>query len=204
VRTKATVTSLTREAERAVVHLADGWSVQADLVVVGVGVTPNSDLAEAAGLKTHDGILVDQHLRTSHPDVFAAGDVASAFHPKLRRHVRVEHWDNAIEQGLAAGRNMLGADLPYDRLPYFYTDQYDLGMEYVGNVGPEGYDEVVIRGDVPGRVFTAFWLGGGKVLAGMHVNDWDAIDPIRAIVTAEDVDLARLRDPAVSLGDLLG
>jgi 3-phenylpropionate/trans-cinnamate dioxygenase ferredoxin reductase subunit len=99
---------------------------------------------------------------------------------------------------------MLGADLPYDRLPYFYTDQYDLGMEYVGNVGPEGYDEVVLRGDVPGRVFTAFWLGGGKVRAGMHVNDWDAIDPIRGIVTAEDVDLARLRDPAVPLEDLLG
>ncbi|HSE08872.1 MAG TPA: FAD-dependent oxidoreductase [Nocardioidaceae bacterium] len=199
VRTHATITALTQEADVTVVHLADGHSVHADLVVVGVGVSPNSELADAAGLKTHDGILVDQHLRASHPDVFAAGDVANAFHPRLRRHLRVEHWDNAIHQGLTAGRNMLGADEPYDRLPYFYTDQYDLGMEYVGNVGPEGYEEVLISGDVSELVFTALWLKDGAVLAGMHVNDWDAIDPIRRIVGAGRVDLAALRDPDVPL-----
>ena len=76
-------------------------------------------------------------------------------------------------------------------MPYFYTDQYDLGMEYVGNVGPDGYDQVVLRGDVAGRVFTAFWVKDGRVVAGMHANDWDAIDPIRAIVAAGEVDLAK-------------
>jgi 3-phenylpropionate/trans-cinnamate dioxygenase ferredoxin reductase component len=146
---------------------------------------------------------VDEWLRTSHPDVFAAGDVANAYHPRLGRRLRVEHWDNAIEQGLTAARNMVGAEQPYERLPYFFTDQYDLGMEYVGSVGPEGYGEVVLRGDVPGGAFTAFWLKDGSVLAGMHANDWEATDAIRRIVEAEHVDLTALRDPDVALGDLM-
>ena len=184
----------------AVVRLADGSSLDADLVVVGVGVTPRSELAEAAGLKTDNGIVVDEHLRSSDPDVFAVGDVANAYHPRLRRHLRVEHWDNAIAQARVAARTMLGDDEVYDRLPYFFTDQYDLGMEYVGAVGPEGYDEVIVRGDVPGRVFTAFWLRDGQVLAGMHANDWDAIDPVRAIVGAERGDHSRLPDVRLPLG----
>jgi 3-phenylpropionate/trans-cinnamate dioxygenase ferredoxin reductase subunit len=202
VRTKASVTGVTYDDPRAVVRLDDGSSVEADLLVVGVGVTPNSGLGEAAGLKTENGIVVDEHLRASHLDVFAAGDVANAYHPVVGRHLRVEHWDNAIHQGLTAARNMLGAEEAYDRLPYFYTDQYDLGMEYVGNVGPEGYDEVVLRGDGPGLVFTAFWLKDGRVLAGMHANDWDAMEPLRRIVTAGDVDLGALRDPGVPLDEL--
>jgi len=170
--------------------------------VVGVGVAPETRLAEAAGLRVDNGVVVDEHLCSSHPDVFAAGDVANAFHPRLGRHLRVEHWDNAIQQGLTVARSMLGGAEVYDRLPYFFTDQYDLGIEYVGDVGPDGYDEVVLRGDVPGRLFTAFWVGGGRVLAGMHANDWDAIDPVRRIVEAGDVDLDRLRDPSVPLADL--
>jgi 3-phenylpropionate/trans-cinnamate dioxygenase ferredoxin reductase component len=202
LRTNASVTSVETRTGQAVVSLADGSSVRADLVVVGVGVVPNTQLAETAGLKTDNGIVVDEHLRTSHPDVFAAGDVANAYHPVLGRHVRVEHWDNAIEQGLTAARNMLGAEEPYERLPYFFTDQYDLGVEYVGSVGPDGYDEVVLRGDVPGRRFTAFWLWDGRVVAGMHANDWDAIDPIRRIVSTGRVDLPRLRDSGLPLEDL--
>ena len=202
VRMKVSVTAVESDGGRAVVRLADGSSVSADLLVVGVGVTPNTAVAEAAGLDTNNGIVVNEHLRTSHPDVFAAGDVANAYHPILRRHLRVEHWDNAIEQGLTAARNMLGAEERYDRLPYFFTDQYDLGIEYVGSVGPDGYDEVVLRGDVPGRVFTAFWLKDGRVLAGMHVNDWAAIDPIRRIVTAGRVKLSELRDSSVALEKL--
>jgi len=167
-------------------------------------VTPNVGLAEAAGVKTDNGILVDEHLRSSDPDVYAAGDLANAYHPGLGRHVRVEHWDNAIRQGRTAAHNMLGAEEVYDRLPYFFTDQYDLGMEYVGNVSAEGYDEVVLRGDVAALNFTAFWVKDSRVLAAMHVNDWDAIDPLRRIVTSGKVDVAALRDPGNPLEDLAG
>jgi 3-phenylpropionate/trans-cinnamate dioxygenase ferredoxin reductase subunit len=206
LRTGVTLSAVERredaDGERGVVRLADGSSVQADLIVVGVGVAPATELAEAAGLTVDNGIVVDERLRTSHPDVFAAGDVANAFHPLLARHLRVEHWDNAIEQGLTAARTMLGSEESYTRLPYFYSDQYELGLEYVGHVGPEGYDEVVLRGDLAGRLFTAFWLRGGQVLAGMHVNDWDAIDPVRQIVGAERVNVAALRDAETSWDDV--
>jgi 3-phenylpropionate/trans-cinnamate dioxygenase ferredoxin reductase subunit len=170
---------------------------------VGVGAAPNVELAEAAGLKTDNGVVVDEYLRTSEPDVLAAGDVANAYHPLLDRHLRVEHWNNAIEQGKAVAHSMLGEDIAYEQMPYFFTDQYDLGMEYVGDVGPDGYDEVVLRGDVDGRVFTAFWLRDARVLAGMHVNDWDAIDPIRSVVGTA-VESARLRDESVPLTELGG
>jgi 3-phenylpropionate/trans-cinnamate dioxygenase ferredoxin reductase subunit len=182
----------------AVVHLDDGTATVTDLLVVGIGAVPNTDVAEAAGLKVDDGVVVDEHLRSSHPDVFAAGDLANAWHPTLGRRVRVEHWDNAIKQGAIAARNMLGGDEVHDRLPYFFTDQYDLGMEYVGHVGPEGYDEVVLRGD-PAGAFTAFWVTGGHVAAAMHVNDWDATPSLRAVVGLAEVDLAALRDPRVPL-----
>jgi NADPH-dependent 2,4-dienoyl-CoA reductase/sulfur reductase-like enzyme len=183
------------------VRLTDGSSLPADLVVVGIGVQPEVALARAAGLAVDDGVLVDARLRTPDPHVFAVGDIAGHDHPVLRRRVRVEHWDNAIHQARAAVRVMMGGDEPYERLPYFFTDQYDLGMEYVGSVGPDGYDEVVLRGDVEGRVFSAFWLRGGRVLAAMHANDWDLIDPIRGIVGRE-VDRARLADAAVPLDEV--
>jgi 3-phenylpropionate/trans-cinnamate dioxygenase ferredoxin reductase subunit len=199
LRTSVSVASIAHDEGMAVVTLANGSSVTADLLVVGVGVAPNTELADAAGLHTDNGVVVDEHLRASHPDVFAAGDVASAYHPVLDRHVRVEHWDTAIQQGRTAARNMLDAKQAYTRLPYFFTDQYDLGIEYVGSVGPDGYDEVVLRGDVPGRQFTAFWAKDDRVLAGMHANDWDAVGPIRSIVTDAHVDLTRLRDSSIPL-----
>jgi NADPH-dependent 2,4-dienoyl-CoA reductase/sulfur reductase-like enzyme len=201
LRTSAEVTSVEKAGQRAVVHLKDGATIEADLLVVGVGVAPNIALAEAAGLHLDNGVLVDENLRTSDPDIYAAGDIANQAHPVLGRRIRVEHWDTAIEQGKAAARNMAGEDTPYDRLPYFFTDQYDLGMEYVGSVGPDGYDDVVLRGDPDGRVFTAFWLRDGQVLAGMQVNDWDATDAIRDLVGTK-VDAARLRDESVALGDV--
>jgi len=183
------------------VRLADGASVPADLVVVGIGVQPEVGLAREAGLAVGDGVLVDARLRTSDPDIFAVGDIAGHDHPVLGRRVRVEHWDNAIHQARAAARVMLGGDQPYDRLPYFFTDQYDLGMEYVGSVGPDGYDEVVLRGDVSTRVFTALWLQGRRVVAAMHANDWDQIDPIRGIVGRE-VDRDQLADASVPLDEV--
>jgi 3-phenylpropionate/trans-cinnamate dioxygenase ferredoxin reductase component len=202
LRTGVSVSGMEASGDRGVVRLADGGSVEADLVVVGVGIAPETALAESAGLRVDNGVVVDERLRSSHPDVFAAGDVANAFHPTLGRHLRVEHWDNALEQGATAARNLLRADESYDHLPYFFTDQYDLGMEYVGNVGPDGYDEVVLRGDVEGRVFTAFWLRGGTVVAGMQANDWDAMDHVRRVVAAGRVDLSTLRDSNVALEEV--
>jgi 3-phenylpropionate/trans-cinnamate dioxygenase ferredoxin reductase subunit len=182
------------------VRLADGSQVEADAVIVGVGITPNSQLAEAAGLETGNGILVDAGLRSADPDIFAAGDVACAFHPLLDRHIRVEHWANALNQPQAAARAMLGQDVAYDRVPYFYTDQYDLGMEYAGYVEPGGYDQVIFRGDKDKREFVAFWLSGGRVLAGMNVNVWDVNDAIQDLVRGgRPVDPARLADTDVPL-----
>ena len=186
------------------VRLADGTHVPADAVIVGVGITPNVQLAEAASLEVRNGIVTDARLQTSDPDIYAAGDVASADHPVLGKHIRVEHWYNALHQPQTAARAMLGQDAVYDRVPYFYTDQYDLGMEYAGYVEPGGYDLVVFRGDVPQREFIAFWLSGGRVLAGMNVNIWDVNDTIQAVVRGgASVDAARLADVDVPLEEFL-
>jgi len=186
------------------VRLADGTHVPADAVIVGVGITPNVQLAAAAGLEVRNGIVTDARLQTSDPDIYAAGDVASAYHPVLGKHIRVEHWYNALHQPQTAARAMLGQDAVYDRVPYFYTDQYDLGMEYAGYVEPGGYDLVVFRGDVPQREFIAFWLSGGRVLAGMNVNIWDVNDTIQAVVSGgASVDAARLADVDVPLEEFL-
>jgi 3-phenylpropionate/trans-cinnamate dioxygenase ferredoxin reductase subunit len=201
LRTSATVSSIRASGGEAVVRLGDGSQLSADLVVVGIGVLPNTALAEAAGLPTGNGILVDQQLRTFDPDIFAAGDVAAAYHPILGRLIRVEHWDNAIRQGGAAAENMLGHGVSYERLPYFFTDQYEVGMEYVGSVGPEGFDQVVLRRSPQLHAFTAFWLHQNRVVAGMHANDWDAIEPIRGIVGGRGLGEA-LRDESIPLPEI--
>jgi 3-phenylpropionate/trans-cinnamate dioxygenase ferredoxin reductase subunit len=186
------------------VRLADGSLIGADAVIVGVGITPNSEPAAAAGLKVDNGVVVDERLCSSHPDIFAAGDVANAYHPLLGRQLRVEHWANALHQPQTAARAMLGQDVRYDRLPYFFTDQYDLGMEYTGYAEPDGYDQVVFRGDTDAREFIAFWLSRGRVLAGMNVNVWDVTGPIKALVrSGQAVDPGRLADPAVPLDSLV-
>jgi 3-phenylpropionate/trans-cinnamate dioxygenase ferredoxin reductase subunit len=180
------------------VRLGD-TEVVADRVVVGVGVVPNTELASAAGLEVDNGIVVDQHLRTSDPSIFAAGDVANAHNTTLGRRLRVEHWDNAVRQGTLAGRTMLDQDGAYDWQPYFYTDQYDLGMEYVGAASPD--DTVAIRGDRDGGELIAFWLEGDRLTAGMNVNVWDVSDDIRALL-GRSVDVARLTDPQIPLADV--
>jgi 3-phenylpropionate/trans-cinnamate dioxygenase ferredoxin reductase subunit len=186
------------------VLLGDGTHVPAEAVIVGVGITPNTQLAEAAGLQVSNGIVVDSQLRSTDPDIFAAGDVASAFHPLLGAHIRVEHWANALNQPQTAARAMLGQDVAYDRVPYFFTDQYDLGMEYSGYVEPGGYDEVVFRGDVGQREFIVFWLSGGRVLAGMNVNIWDVNDAVQDLVrAARPADSGRLANPEVPLQEVL-
>ena len=162
------------------VALDDGTVVDADTVLVGVGVIPNVDLARSAGLAVDDGVLVDAQLRTSDADVFAAGDVANADHPLLRRRIRVEHWANALNQPAVAAKAMLGGDAVYDRLPYFFSDQYDLGMEYLGYADAD--DDVVVHGDLGAREFVALWQRDGRVVAGMNVNVWDVTDQIRGLI----------------------
>jgi 3-phenylpropionate/trans-cinnamate dioxygenase ferredoxin reductase subunit len=187
----------------AAVLLEDGTGFAADVVVVGVGVAPNVELARSSGLALGNGILVDEHLVTSDEDVLAAGDVADAYHPLLGRHLRVEHWANALHQPAVAAATMLGRSAAQDRLPYFYSDQYDLGMEYTGHSDPGDDDPVVIRGDLAARTFIAFWLHDGAVVAGMNVNVWDVTDPIRTLIgSGGRVDPARLANPAVPLSDV--
>ena len=175
----------------------------ADLVVVGVGVLPRTELAAAAGLEVDNGIVTDDALRTSAPDVYAAGDVASSFRPLYGRHVRVEHWANALHSGPAAARSMLGQDVVFDRVPYFFTDQYDLGMEYSGLAGRDA--TVVYRGDPESGEYIAFWLEDGRVTAGMNVNVWDVTDPIQALIRSRQrVPVAALTDPDEPLERLAG
>jgi 3-phenylpropionate/trans-cinnamate dioxygenase ferredoxin reductase component len=185
------------------VKTSDGRTIECDFVVVAIGVVPRTGLASAPGLKTDNGIVVDQSLATSAPTVFAAGDVANAWHPFYEGYVRVEHWANALHQRPAAARAMLGRPVAYDRLPYFYSDQYDVGMEYSGLATPE--DEVVFRGDPASRQFVAFWLRAERVIAGMNVNVWDVNDHVQALIRSRrPVKVDALTDPDTPLDSLHG
>ena len=178
------------------VRTTDGVVIEGDLVVVGVGVTPRVELAKLAGLTVENGIVVDEFLATSVPDVFAAGDVAATWNTRYNKRIRMEHWANALNQGPVAARNMLGQHTAYEKLPYFYSDQYDLGVEYNGYA--DDWDRVVVRGDRSGREFLAFWLKDGRVLAGMNVNIWDVTDVIQTLIrSGARVDKARLVNPEV-------
>ncbi|NEW40699.1 FAD-dependent oxidoreductase [Nocardia cyriacigeorgica] len=181
------------------VRLGDSTIIEADAVLVAVGARPNIALAADAGLAVDGGVLVDANLATSDPDIVAVGDIAEQDHPILGRRIRVEHWANALNQPAVAAATMLGKNAVYDRLPYFFTDQYDLGMEYTGYVAPGAYERVVVRGDLAAREFVAFWLDGtNRVLAGMNVNVWDVTDRIKQLILAgEPVDPDRLADTSV-------
>ncbi|MFG2471145.1 NAD(P)/FAD-dependent oxidoreductase [Streptomyces canus] len=187
----------------------DGEEHPAHDVLAAVGAAPRVALAEAAGLELADrahggGVAVDEQLRTSDPDIYAAGDVASFHHALFGDRLRVEHWANALNGGPAAARAMLGRQVTYDRVPYFFSDQYDLGMEYSGWAPPGSYDEVVIRGDAGKREFIAFWVKQGRVLAGMNVNVWDVTEPIQALIRSRaQVDTEALADPHVPLVSLV-
>ena len=192
------------EGDEAVerVRTSDGRVIECDFVVVGVGVQPRIQLAEQAGLDVDNGILVDEQLETSMPGVFAAGDVANARHRFYGERIRVEHWANALHQGPAAARSMLGHAVAFDRLPYFFSDQYEVGMEYSGFA--RDWDRVVFRGDPASREFIAFWISGDRVVAGMNVNVWDVNDPIRRLISERvTVDDRRLADPEVPIDQLV-
>jgi 3-phenylpropionate/trans-cinnamate dioxygenase ferredoxin reductase subunit len=184
------------------VQLTDGTELAADTVVVGIGVAPRLDLAEAAGLALENGVSTDEFLASSAPGVYAIGDVAAAWHPVLSRRIRLEHWSSALNQGPAAARNILGPPAPYVRIPYFYSDQYDIGMEYSGYA--TDWDQIVIRGDRRERKFIAFWLKDGRLEAGMNVNVWDVADTIASLVASRHtVDPGCLADPNVELASLV-
>jgi 3-phenylpropionate/trans-cinnamate dioxygenase ferredoxin reductase subunit len=184
------------------VRTSDGRRLECDFVVVGVGVEPRTELAAQAGLAVDNGILVDEHLQASASGVFAAGDAATAQHPFYGQRIRVEHWANALHQGPVAARTMLGHGDAYDRLPYFFSDQYDVGMEYTGFA--RAWDRVVFRGDPARREFIAFWMADDRVVAGMNVNVWDVTDPIQRLIRERvAVDDRRLADPDVPLEDLV-
>ncbi|MCR6483902.1 FAD-dependent oxidoreductase [Amycolatopsis sp. OK19-0408] len=174
----------------------DAGEIPADVVVVGIGARPETQLAEEAGLAVDNGISVDAALRTEDPDVFAAGDVASVWHAAYDRRIRVEHWAEATNGGTAAARSMLGREVVHDDLPYFFTDQYDMGMEFTGWFPPGGYDSVVTRGGTD--AFHAFWLSDGRVVAGLHVNQWDeGLDAVRELIrSGRKVNAGELADPA--------
>ena len=182
---------------------SSGAQVPADVLIVGIGAAPNDALAADAGLEVSGGVLTDAALRTSDPDIFAAGDVANSFNPLLGHPIRVEHWANALNGGPAAAKSMLGEPVVYDRVPYFYSDQYDLGMECAGLPSPGAYDQVVYRGSRATLEFVAFWLSHGVVIAGMNVNVWDVNDDIQSLIrSARAVDPTRLADPAIPLADV--
>jgi len=180
-----------------------GAELPADVVVVGIGAVPNDGLGRSAGLDVDNGVVTDSALRTSDPDIFAAGDVASSYLPLLGRHLRMDHWSNALNGGKAAARSMLGQQVEYNRVPYFYSDQYDLGMECLGLPFPGSYDQVVYRGDGDTLEFIAFWLAGGRLVAGMNVNVWDVTGDIEALIrSARPLDPARLSDPEIPLSEV--
>ncbi|MET0900372.1 MAG: FAD-dependent oxidoreductase [Mycobacterium sp.] len=202
LRLEAEVASVTDHG----LTLADGSEVTADTVLVAVGAAPNVELAERAGLALADGgVQVNASLRTSDADIFAVGDIAAAHHPVFDTRIRTEHWANALKQPAVAAAGMLGREATYDELPYFFTDQYDLGMEYVGHSA--GATRVVFRGDPrsgDNPEFTAFWLGpDNRVLAGMNVNVWEGLDDIKAVVRAAvPVDVDALSDVGVKISEL--
>jgi 3-phenylpropionate/trans-cinnamate dioxygenase ferredoxin reductase component len=185
------------------VRLDSGRRVDCDLVVVGVGVAPRDGLARDAGLTVDNGVVVDEHLQSSVPTIYAAGDVANFPHAFFGARMRIEHWSNALNGGPAAARAMLGDQAAYDRIPYFFSDQYDVGMEYSGFA--PSWDRVVFRGERAGGEFIAFWLSEGRVVAGMNVNVWDVNPQVQAIIRSRrQVDVDALADPDTPLESLAG
>jgi 3-phenylpropionate/trans-cinnamate dioxygenase ferredoxin reductase component len=197
------VEALYGDGSVARVRTTGGRTIDCDRAVVGIGVVPRVELAGAAGLALDNGIAVDERLQTSSPAIFAAGDVASQWHPFYEARIRVEHWANALNQGPAAARSMVGDRVSYDRIPYFYSDQYDVGMEYSGYA--TSWDEVVFRGDRDGGEFVAFWLLDDRVVAGMNVNVWDVNQHVQSLIRSRrPVEPAALADPDTPLESLVG
>lgn len=184
------------------VQTITGQTIPADLVIVGVGAAPNTELAQAAGLRVDGGILTDEHLRTSHPAAVAAGDVARHQHPRYLNPVRIEHRDNAVIHGTAAAATLLGKPSTIDHVPYFCSTQYGSTLEYLGL--PAMWDRIITRGEHTAHGFTAFWLNRGIPVAALTVDNRGAADHLRTLIaTAHPADPQQLADPGTPLLDLL-
>ena len=186
-----------------------GRRIECDFAVVGIGVDPEVEFLAGSGIKTDDGVLVDEHCRSSVAQIYAAGDVANHHHPLLGRRVRVEHWQNAMQQGAAAARSMLGRLEAYDPVHWFWSDQYDVNLQYAGFA--REWDQVVVRGKLEDPRFIAFYLNHGRIDAAVALNrskDLRRAMPLikaRSVVDPnqladEDVDLHNLRHGEVSQG----
>jgi 3-phenylpropionate/trans-cinnamate dioxygenase ferredoxin reductase subunit len=199
LRLDVRVDAITTSHGRAVgARLSDGTTIEADAIVAGVGAAPDLTLAESAGLDLDNGVLVDASLRSSDPDIYAVGDIANHDHPVFGHRVRVEHWATALKQPAVAVAALLGQHTSYTELPYFFSDQYDVGLEYVGYAPNGSYDQVVVRGDLASREFVAFWLAYGRIKAAMNVNVWDVVESIKPrIISGWGVNADRLADPSV-------
>jgi 3-phenylpropionate/trans-cinnamate dioxygenase ferredoxin reductase subunit len=182
---------------------ARGRRIECDFVVVGLGVEPATELFAGTGVEIDNGVLVDEYLRTGVEGIYAAGDVANHYHPVFKRHIRVEHWQNALKQGPAAARNMLGENEPYDEIPWFWSDQYEHNLQYAGF--HTEWDELVVRGSMDERNFVAFYRKDGRVLAAVAINGGrDLRRSIPLIKTQEEVAAATLGDLDVDLRTLTG
>ncbi len=207
VRLNTGVAGFTGDDHVTGVTTKDGETIPATTVVVGVGIQPETTLAGTAGVQLDNGVVTDAALRTSVPGIWAAGDVANWESTLLGRHLRVEHWANANDSGLAAGRSMAGVDITYDPVPFFFSDQYDAGLEYAGYVPKDAGADLVVRGDLASNEFMAFWVvpagDGVTVLAGMHVNVWDTIDAVQALIReGRVVSRDRLADASIPLEEV--
>ncbi|WP_411731810.1 NAD(P)/FAD-dependent oxidoreductase [Paeniglutamicibacter sp.] len=185
------VSGIASDPEKGLVVQTPTGDIPADFVLLAIGAVPNNELAVAAGLEVGTGVVVDEYLRSSDSNILAIGDIAEAYNTTLGRAMRVEHWDNAIRQGKLAAATILGRDESYDWLPYFFTDQFDLGMEYVGDRGAD--DDVVVRGDMAAGEFVIFWLRQGVVTAAMNVNIWDVNDHLRSMI-GKNIPVSTLQD----------
>ena len=197
------VEALTGTDHVEAVALADSTTHDVDAAIIGIGVLPRTDIVDPAGpIELDNGIKVDERLQTTVDGIYAAGDVANAFHPHYQTHIRVEHWANALNQGTLAGANATGQARSYDRLPYFYSDQYDVGLEYVGRARPG--DTLSIRGDIDSGKFIAAWHNNGTISAAMNVNIWDVVDDLKALISSgRPVDIAKFTNPDVPLAELV-
>jgi 3-phenylpropionate/trans-cinnamate dioxygenase ferredoxin reductase component len=201
LRTNAAVTEIVQAGGEFQVRTASGERFDCDLVVVGVGVAPEVGWLESSGIELRNGVVVNELSRTSLPDVYAAGDVANWYHPRLGHHLRVEHFDNAQNQGVAAARSILGQGQPYAPVNYFWSDQYDLSLQYVGHAS--GQDQVILRGTIEGGSWSAFYLRDGALKAALGVNRFRDVSAARQLI-ARDVAVTpeQLRDESVDLKTL--
>ena len=201
LRLRESISEIRGNARAEQVVTDHGNAIDCDFVVIGVGITPDTSLAESAGLQVDGGILINELCQTSHPDIYAAGDVANWYHPGLGHQLRVEHWDNALNQGAAAAKAMLGSPEPYSPTLYFWSDQYDLNIQYLGHATQ--WDEIAVRGNPADEKFTAFYLKDGSIHGALVVNNFRDIRPTRTLIGQKtQVSAASLSDESTNLKQL--